>query len=48
MSSIAKVLKAEIQRIVHREIAQMAAAQKQGLAVLKKASAEYKRRIGSA
>ncbi len=45
MSSIAKVLKAEIQRIVHREIAQMAAAQKQGLAVLKKASAEYKRRI---
>ncbi len=47
MSSIAKVLKAEIQRIVHREIAQMAAAQKQGLAVLKKASAEYKRRIAA-
>ena len=47
MSSIAKVLKAEIQRIVRREIAQMAAAQKQGLAVLKKANAEYKRRLAA-
>ena len=47
MSSIAKVLKTEIQRIVRREIAQMAAAQKQGLAVLKKASAEYKRRLAA-
>lgn len=45
MSNIAKVLKAEIQRIVRREIAQLAAAQKQGLAVLKKASAEYKQRL---
>lgn len=45
MSNIAKVLKTEIQRIVRREIAQMAAAQKQGLAGLKKATAEYKRRI---
>lgn len=45
MSNIAKVLKAEIQRIVRREITQMAATQKQGLAVLKKANAEYKRRI---
>ena len=47
MSSIAKLLKAEIQRIVHREIAQMTAAQKQGLAVLKKANAEYKRRLAA-
>lgn len=47
MSSIAKVLKAEIQRIVHREIVQMAAAQKQGLAALKKANAEYKRRLAA-
>lgn len=45
MSSIAKVLKTEIQRIVHREIARMTASQKQGLAVLKKTNAEYKRRI---
>jgi len=47
MSSIAKVLKTEIQRIVRREIAQMAAVQKQGLAVLKKANAEYKRRLAA-
>ena len=47
MSSIAKVLKAEIQRIVRREITRMAAAQKQGLAVLKKANAEYKRRLAA-
>jgi DNA-binding transcriptional regulator YiaG len=47
MSSIAKLLKAEIQRIVHRETAQMAAAQKQGLAALKKANAEYKRRLAA-
>lgn len=47
MSNIAKVLKVEIQRIVRREITQLAAAQKQGLAVLKKANAEYKRRIAA-
>jgi DNA-binding transcriptional regulator YiaG len=47
MSSIAKVLKTEIQRIVHREISRMTASQKQGLAVLKKANAEYKRRLAA-
>ncbi len=45
MSTIVKVLKAEIQRIVRREIAQLAAAQKQGLGALKKAQTASKQRI---
>jgi DNA-binding transcriptional regulator YiaG len=45
MSTIVKALKAEIQRIVRREIAQLAAAQKQGLGVLKKTQTASKQRI---
>jgi len=45
MSTIVKVLKAEIQRIVRREIAQLTAAQKQGLAAVKKAQTASKQRI---
>lgn len=47
MAGIARLFKAEIQRIVRREVAQLTAAQKQGLSSLKKAHAEYRKRIAA-
>jgi len=47
MSTIVKVLKAEIQRIVRREIAQLTAAQKQGLSAVKKNQAVSSQRIAA-